>query len=92
MKITKIITYHWNNGKGRSPGDISLYSDLEEYGPWEATGMTGANNVQNAYWQVTPNIVLEPGSYSVTDSDPDTWSTNNEADSEGMVTIYGEKQ
>ncbi len=87
--VHKISTYHWNDGKGRpAAGKIAIQSeDGQVFGPWQATGTSGQGGVPNANWHVAPGVVLVPGKYVVLDSDPKTWSTNDEAGSRGFVTI-----
>ena len=87
--ITKIGTYHWNNGKGFTPGSISLKDQSGKiYGPWYATGSPGQGGVQNAYWYATVKATLPAGKYTVVDSDPSSWSYNSETGNAGMVMIY----
>jgi hypothetical protein len=82
--VTEIKTYHWNNGKGVLPGNIGLTAaDGTTYGPWQATGFPGQGGVENAYWVVSPQVILPAGSYTVVDSDPATWA-KNDADTGGM--------
>jgi len=86
MLVTKIETYHWNDQKGTSgPGKVGIRG----IGYWQAKGSPGMYNTPNAYWTVYPNIRLEPGSYSITDSDPATWSQNSGSGGLGFVRIYG---
>jgi hypothetical protein len=88
--VTRIITYHWNNGHGVTPGTISLRADDgTTYGPWQAKGEPGSGGVPDAYWVVTPNINIPPGAYTVLDSDPSTWSQNEETGGAGMAWGYG---
>lgn len=78
--ISGITAYHWNDGRGATPGTISLKGDDGSfYGPWTATGLYGT-----LYWYVSPNIVLPAGSYTIICSDPSTWSTNYESNYRGM--------
>ncbi len=87
--ITEIITYHWNNAKGATPGTIALRSANKTYGPWKATGKPGQGGVPNAYWVVYPNETIPAGTYTVIDSDPNTWSQNSESNGEGFVQVFG---
>jgi len=88
--ITKIGTYHWNGGKGSKPGTIKLTdANGKSYGPWQAVGTNGQGGVLNADWNVTPNIVLPAGTYTVIDSDPSTWAQNSESKGQGFVTVWG---
>lgn len=88
MKVTEISTYHWNDGKGKTPGTLGLKAaDGTEYGPWPTTGLPGQGGVPNASWVAKPNEVVPPGSYKVVDSDPGSWSQNSESGGEGFTTI-----
>ena len=89
-RITYIMTYHWNNARGRRPGTIALVSASGvTYGPWQATGQPGQGGVPDAYWIANPNVVLPSGVYQVVDSDPATWAQNGESLGLGMVEIKG---
>ncbi|MBF0287397.1 MAG: WSC domain-containing protein [SAR324 cluster bacterium] len=86
MIITRINTYHWNNGRGTSqPGQIGI----KGAGSWQAKGSPGMRNTPNAEWQAFPNIQLNPGTYTIVDSDPATWSQNSGSQGLGFVAIYG---
>lgn len=80
--ITKIRNYHWNGSQGKAPGWIKLMSDGNTVGQWDASGESG-----NTYWVVKPNIDLQPGKYTVIDSDNSTWSQNTEG--KGITWVYG---
>ena len=91
--VTEIVNYHWNNGQGKTPGTIGLRAaDGTIYGPWQATGQPGSGGVPNAYWVVKPNIIIPPGTYTVLDSDPTTWSQNEETGGAGMSWGKGIRQ
>ncbi len=86
MRITHMQTYHWNNGKGTpQPGQIGIAGK----GFWQASGHFGGSNTPNAEWIVTPNLVLQPGTYFVMDSDLQTWSTNGAAKGIGFAIVRG---
>ncbi len=88
-RITSIQTYHWNKGQGAIPGSIALEGRGKKmFGPWKATGKENKDGLANAFWEVTPNISLEPGLYTVLDSNPETWSRNSRKDNEGIVRIF----
>ena len=93
-QVTEILTYHWNEAQGTSaPGTIGLKAaDGTVYGPWAATGQDGQGGVPNAAWVVHPNIVIPSGAYTVLDSDPATWSQNEETGGAGMAWGYGIRQ
>jgi serine/threonine protein kinase len=90
-QVTEIMTYHWNNGQGMSsPGTIGLKAaDGTMYGPWPAAGQDGQGGVPNASWVVHPNVIIPPGTYTVIDSDPYTWSQNAETGGAGIAWGYG---
>lgn len=89
-RITSITTYHWNGGRGATPGSIALMSEAGEmFGPWEAVGKPGQGGVPNAYWTVTPDIALQAGEYDVIDTDVETWSHNKESGGAGFVRVEG---
>lgn len=84
-RLTKITTYHWNEGRGAPAGTIALRGpDGKTLGPWPARIVNGV------YWEATPNVVLTPGMYQVIDSDPATWAQNSQSGGAGMVWGEGE--
>jgi hypothetical protein len=91
--VTEIKTYHWNNGNGVIPGTIGLI-DTEGtiLGTWQADGLPGQGDVPNAYWVINPDIIIPAGTYTVIDSDPDTWSQNSETNGIGMAWGLGVRQ
>ena len=89
LRLQSITTYHWNNGRGKYPGLISIREDGKEIGTWEAVGRPGSG-VENVYWDVFPDIILEAGhSYDFMDSSPATWSCNSGSDGDGFLEIRG---
>ena len=83
--LERLSTYHWNHGKGRTPGVIGLRNTTGALlGSWSASGSDGQGGVANAYWNAQPGIVLQPGTYDVVDSDPASWATNAELGFRGM--------
>lgn len=89
-RISRIVTYHWNDGKGVEPGWIALRADDGTmFGPWKAAGQEGSGGVPNAYWVVTPDVAIPGGIYTVIDSDPLTWSQNEATEGRGMTWGYG---
>lgn len=86
--ITSIMTYHYNDGAGATPGQISLRAeDGTTYGPWDATGTEGQGGVADAYWWVYPDEEIPAGTYTVIDSDPATWSQNEETGGLGVAWV-----
>ncbi|HSM23294.1 MAG TPA: hypothetical protein VK856_00330 [Anaerolineaceae bacterium] len=89
--ITNIMNYHYFNA-GALPGTISLqHSDGTVYGPWQTWGIVGQGGVVNAYWAFYPLVKIKPGTYTVIDSDPSTWSHNYESDYCGFTWIRAMK-
>ncbi|GAB4398221.1 MAG: hypothetical protein OHK0048_09140 [Rhodoferax sp.] len=91
VTITKLTTYHWNNGRGTpSTGSIGLRDASGRlYGPWPTKGSPGQGNVTNAYWNAYPNVSLPAGEYTVEDSDPSTWAQNSGSKGAGHTHIEG---
>jgi hypothetical protein len=88
MRLDRISTYHWNHGRGATPGTIGLKTqDDTLLGPWPTTGTDGMGGVANANWYAKPGVVLAPGQYEVIDSNPKTWSTNDELGGRGYFTV-----
>ncbi len=92
-RIAKITTYHWNGGRGASPGTITMRgASGETLGSWPASGQAGQNSAPNVYWVVAPGLDLPAGTYTVVDSDPSTWSQNVATGGLGMLTVEGNRQ
>lgn len=88
--VASITNYHYFNN-GVKPGTISLIGpDGTKYGPWQADGRTGQGEVENAYWDTFPNIELKAGNYQVIDSNPATWSQNDESENKGFTEVIGD--
>jgi hypothetical protein len=88
VRLVWLQTYHWNNARGATPGRIGLrHQDGTVFGPWPTRGLPGQGGVPNAYWRAEPGVVLKPGTYTVTDSDPSTWATNSEAGNKGFADL-----
>ena len=89
-RITYIQTYHWNDGAGVAPGKVGLKSESgESIGMWDAKGTPGQGGVADAYWEVAPDVVVQPGTYVVVDSDPASQSTNEQMAGCGQTVIRG---
>ncbi len=90
--LTYIMDYHWNEGKGKVPGTITLmHQDGTTYGPWKASGSAPGAGGSGwfLYWEFRPNVVLKAGTYTVIDSDPATWAWNEATNGCGMTRIQG---
>ena len=93
MRVTRIMTYHWNNGNGAPAGRIALRSRAgETYGPWQAFGEPGQGGVPSAYWVVEPDLLLPAGSYTIVDSNPSTWAQNDASRNAGMASLEGYRE
>ncbi|TLM80674.1 MAG: hypothetical protein FDZ75_08195, partial [Actinobacteria bacterium] len=78
--VTDVMTYHYIDSGGPAPGTIGLKgSDGKVYGPWQCSGLEGQGGVKNAFWVAKPNEKIPAGTYTIVDSSPGTWSTNDTA-------------
>ena len=83
-KVTLITDYHWNNGQGTSGGTIGLKdSSGKVVGTWPVTVRNGV------YWDVKPNIIIGPGTYTLADSDSSTWAQNSGSNYQGITDVKG---
>ena len=87
--IHQIETYHWNNGRGAVPGEISLVGNRRTFGPWKAIGLSGSDNVPNVDWVVRGTWSLAPGNYTIVDSSVTTWSWNTNSGGAGFARVWG---
>ena len=84
--ITYIDTYHYLIGN-TPVGTISLrHSDNTLYGPWQAMGLYGGGII-NGLWVCYPNVDIKPGTYTIVDSSPSTWSTNGGSGNQGFAQV-----
>jgi len=87
--ILRIVTYHWNGGRGKEPGTIGLRDTAGRmHGPWQAVATPGYGDRPNCYWYVDPGVELPAGTYTVVDSDPATWSQNADSRHRGHVMVW----
>ena len=85
--ITNMFTYHYRY-RG-VPGNIRIVNATgAEMGSWRAQGRSGTPQ-PSYYWEVRPEVVLQPGTYLVETSNPGSWSQNAESGGNGMVEIKG---
>jgi C1A family cysteine protease len=90
-KITRIQNYHWNDGKGKTPGTIALQKDDGTvYGPWQTVGRPGQGGVPHAYWVCSPQVTIPAGTYTILDSDPASWAQNDGTANAGMSRVETE--
>jgi len=88
--ISTISNYHKKQKEETKVGTIGLRASTKRmYGPWQAkqTDALGKNNVQ--YKTVTPHVTLPPGTYTIIDSDKNSWSSNIQSGKRGMSHVYG---
>src|SRR5579872_2862733 len=92
VRVTEIVTYHWNNGRGKTPGTLSLKSNAtgKIYGPFQAKGSSGQGGAPNVNWVADVNLCLPAGGYLILDSDWPTWSMNAKSAYRGFVILRGE--
>jgi tetratricopeptide (TPR) repeat protein len=88
--ITYIDTYHYNSGQGASAGGtISLKRDDGEiFGPWTVRAES-SSGAANAWWKCLPYVVIPAGTYTIIDSEPETWSKNPTSNGCGFSKIEG---
>ena len=88
--ITEIVTYHWNNGRGATPGTISLRSSFGQiFGPFPARGVSGQGGAPNVNWVAATNVTVPAGYYTVLDSDPYSRSYNARSGNRGFAIVRG---
>ena len=93
--LNSITTYHWNNGKGAKPGTIGLGplsfgAIVNPVAPRQATGSAGANGAANENWTVnysTAKPTIVSGAYTCKDSDPATWSQDQQTGGKGFCIV-----
>ena len=90
--ISEIETYHFNNGNGDVPGTITLQaSGGGIFGPFPAQGFSSASTLSNpgTAFIASVNLPIGPGTFTVQDSVPDTWSFNNASNNRGFIRVTG---
>lgn len=89
-RITQLVTYHWNFGQGASPGFIELRNSTgQTVGRFAATGTSGQGGAPNVNWVANVNVTVPAGAYTVSDSDPNTWSNNAQSGFRGFAIVRG---
>ena len=89
-RVFSILTDHRNDGKGAAAGSIGLLEDGVSVGTWAASGVKGQTGAADC-WLVCPHdLVLKPGhTYTVLDSESETWSQNGASGGAGFFEIRG---
>lgn len=90
-RLKQLMTYHWNDGVGKSPvGTVEILDQSgKSLGTWTGTGSEGQGGVIDAYWNFSMDLSLPAGSYTIKDSDPATFSQNSGTGGVGMVWLKG---
>jgi hypothetical protein len=92
-RVREISTYHWNDGKGTAAGGtISLAGPGGTRELKVTRTGAGQGGVPNAVWIVDLDEMLQPGTYTVADSDPSSWAKNSETGGKGMTWVRAEKR
>ncbi len=88
-RVSQLITYHWNLGRGAQPARIGLRRvNGPMYGPFNAFG-TSAGPARNVNWVANVDIAVPAGQYEVVDTDPATWSNNAGSGFQGFAIVRG---
>jgi len=87
--ITRIVTDHYNDGKGDASGGTITLKDKggSVIGQWKARPSANKSGTANAKWISDMNVKVQPGTYFIHDSNPSTWSKN--ALGIGFVEVIG---
>jgi hypothetical protein len=89
-KITTLITYHWNSGRGAQPGTIALRDENGKvYGPFSASGSSGHGGAPNVNWTAKTSFTVPAGTYTILASDRESWSNNAESGFAGIARVRG---
>jgi hypothetical protein len=92
VHVGQLETYHWNNGRGATPGSITIKSlGGQSYGPFKATGSAGQGGAPNVNWVANVDVTLPLGTYQIIDSDPTTWSQNAQTRGIGFAIVRGDR-
>jgi hypothetical protein len=87
-KISILCTYHW--WIRPEPGTLGLRDQNGKlYGPFQAIDDLELGVGSNINWVAFPDITLPPGTYTVVDSDPASWSHNTGTKGLGFAQVGG---
>ena len=88
--ITRITTDHYNDGMGTPRGGNIIIKDRYgiTLGTYKAFGKKGINRTPSAKWVAEPNVMLDKGTYFISDSEIQTWSRTF-LGSNGFVVVEG---
>lgn len=82
--LVAVRTYHYNSGRGATAGTISLIKN------GKIVYSAQASVLSKFYWVVRPNIVFPAGAYTISVSNPPTWSHNSRSGGKGFAFVTGE--
>src|SRR5262249_31038790 len=88
-RITELVTYHWNTGRGATPNTIYLRSSTGQIWQFQARGDSGQNGAPSVNWVAAANVVVPAGYYTVLDSDPNTRSYNAQSGFRHFAIVRG---
>ncbi|MEQ8854855.1 RHS repeat-associated core domain-containing protein [Gimesia sp.] len=92
IRLTYMMNYHWTKNNEGTPGTIALkHENGTLYGPWQTHAPREGGRPNNAIWECTPDVLLIKGTYTVLDSQPETWAQNQETGGRGITEIRGIK-
>lgn len=89
--ITEMYSYNYGDGDGSpAAGTLALQAaDGTLHGPWQCTADEGQGGVPNALWFAYPDEEIPAGTYTVVNSNPGTWSHNEESGGLGFCYVKG---
>lgn len=90
--VTELATYHWNSAHGipATPAvTITVKGTGGTFGPFTASPSAGQGGVANVNWTAAVSFDLAPGTYTVVDSQPTTWSQNGKSGGAGFAAVRG---
>lgn len=92
--LSEMNNYHWNYfGSAQDVGQIGfVHEDGTIYGPFKVTPLAGSGR-PNVNWVAyfEPELILKPGTYTVTDTHKDSWAFNATSGGRGFTYLYGKK-
>ncbi|QGQ24396.1 RHS repeat protein [Gimesia benthica] len=92
IRLTYMMNYHWTQNNEGTPGTIALkHENGTTYGPWQTHAARNGGHVNNAIWECMPDVLLIKGTYTVLDSQPETWAQNQGTGGRGITEIRGIK-
>ncbi|QDU53064.1 RHS repeat-associated core domain-containing protein [Gimesia panareensis] len=92
IRLTYMMNYHWTQNNEGTPGTIALkHENGTMYGPWQTHAPREGGRPNNAIWECAPDVLLIKGTYTVLDSQPETWAQNQGTGGRGITEIRGIK-